>query len=83
MKNILAKLAPAGKVVLGLLSNLKRPSVATAAAGYLAPIIAGLFGDNFSVAVIAPYCVAVGGAAVAIEKALGQSKPTPPAPPAK
>ena len=58
------------KQLLGVVGQLNIPAIATAAAGILAPIIAGLFGKNFDPVVIAGWLVLAGGVAGALQKAL-------------
>jgi hypothetical protein len=52
------------------LAQLQVPTYAAAAAGALAPVILGVFGDNFPPQTIAGWLVLVGGVCAALEKAL-------------
>ena len=58
------------KQLLGVVSQLNVPAIATAAAGVLAPVILGLVGKNFDPAVIAGWLALIGGVAAALQKAL-------------
>lgn len=61
--------------VVTALAQLQVPTYAAAAAGALAPVILGLFGDNFPPQTIAGWLVIVGGACAGLEKALKPSAP--------
>lgn len=84
MKKFLA----AAQLVLADLTKLEIPTVATAVAGVLVPIVAGVFGQNFDPVAIAGYLTLIGGVAGMVQKlttgqaaAKAHGTPAPPAPP--